>query len=387
MRYFDYNATTPMSAVARETWLEMTDGFWHNPSSPYRAAARVRNRLEEGRATLAGMLACEAREVVFTSGATEANNAIMAYFARRKDADAGVWLSPVEHPCVRDAARVHFGERVRFFPADSSGRVSPGAVSEVLNARRPALVSVMAANNESGVLQPIGEIAEICRQAGVPFHCDAAQWLGKLPARELPAWGFMTGSGHKFGGPKGVGFLRVPGMWNDFRAQVGGEQERGMRAGTENPPAALSMVSALVARETAEKVGVAERAAWRDAFEDVLLRDIPGVQVVGRFSERLWNTSFLIMPVHPNHRWVMKLDREGFAVSTGSACATGSEAPSQVLAAMGFSPEEARRAVRISSGLETGEEDWRSLAAAVVRVYRDWEDGDASSSLTDVISV
>ncbi len=386
MRYFDHNATTPMSAVARETWLEMADGFWHNPSSPYRAAARVRNRLEEGRAMLAGILGCEEREIVFTSGATEANNAILAFFARRKNADAGVWLSPVEHPCVRDAGRHHFGDQVRYFPADSSGRVSPDAASEVLKAGRPALVSVMAANNESGVLQPVGEIAEICRQAGVPFHCDAAQWLGKLPGRDLPAWGFMTGSGHKFGGPKGVGFLRVPGAWNDFRGQVGGEQEMGMRAGTENPPAAVSMVAALEARET-EKVDVAGRAAWRDAFEAALERDIPGIKVAGRSSDRLWNTSFLIMPVHSNHRWVMKLDREGFAVSTGSACATGSEAPSHVLAAMGFAPEEARRAVRISSGPETGEEDWRALAAAVVGVYRDWEDGDASSSLTDVISV
>ena len=387
MPYFDHNATTPLASEAREVWLEVADGAWENPSSPYRAAARVRNRLEDCRARLARLLRCDADEIVFFSGATEANNSVLAYFAGRRDADDGVLLSAVEHPCVREAAVHHFGARAHILEVDSAGRVVPDAVAAAFRERRPALVTVMAANNETGVLQPVGEIAEICRRRSVAFHCDAAQWVGKLPARELPAWGFLSGSAHKFGGPKGVGFLRAPAGFNAFHGQLGGEQEKGKRAGTENPPAVAAMLAALEAREGAGLDHLKERAKWRDAFEAELMRNVPGVKVAGGEAERLWNTSCLILPRHANHRWVMKLDREGFAVSTGSACSTGDEAPSRVLSAMGFAPDEARCAVRVSSGPETPEEAWQSLAAAFVRIYRNWEDDDSSSSLTDVVSI
>ena len=385
MPYFDHNATTPLAPEARKVWLEVADGAWENPSSPYRAAGRVRNLLEDCRARLARFLRCDDEEIVFFSGATEANNSVIAYFAGRRDSGGGVLLSAVEHPCVRDAAVHYFGDRARILEVDSAGRAVPDSIAAALRERRPALVTVMAANNETGVLQPVGEIAEICRERGVPFHCDAAQWVGKLPAHELPAWGFLSGSAHKFGGPKGVGFLRAPAGFNDFHGQLGGEQEKGKRAGTENPPAVAAMLAALEAREGGVDT-LKERAKWRDAFEAELMRNVPGVTVAGRDAERLWNTSCLILPRHANHRWVMKLDREGFAVSTGSACSTGDESPSRVLSAMGFSPEEARRAVRISSSPETSGDAWRSLAAAFVRIYRNWED-DSSSSLTDVISI
>ncbi len=387
MAYFDHNATTPLSRAARAAWIEASEDAWQNPSGPYRAGARVRNRLEAGRERLGDFLACPGESLVFTSGATEGNNALFAWLARRAGPEDRVLLSAVEHPSVREAAMRWFPGRTEFIPVDRDGAVDPEAVRRELRRKRPGLVSVMAANNETGVVQPFETLAALCREAGVWFHCDAAQWIGKMPAARLEGCDFVTGSAHKFGGPKGVGFLRVPVSADDFQGQVGGEQEHRRRAGTENYPAIAAMVAALEEREVAGFADVDERIARRAAFESRLAEAVPGVRIAGTGKERLWNTVSIIVPRHRNHRWVMKLDREGFAVSTGSACSSGDEAPSPVLAAMGYGVEEARRAVRVSAGTETGEADWSGLGEAFARVWRTWEDRGTDSSLTEVVSI
>jgi len=360
MLYFDHNATHPLSDTAREAWLRATRDFIGNPSSPHRLGGRAEKALDEARAKMAAWLGCSPLEVVWTSGATEANNAVLHHAAGASEGE--VWISAIEHPCVHAAAARHFAKRLRLIPVNREGVVEVGWLANELRYKAPALVAVMAANNETGVLQPWREILASCRQRGVAFLTDAAQWLGKMPAAGLGGADFVSGCAHKFGGPLGVGFLKVPG---DFRPLlVGGPQEEGRRAGTENVAGVLAMIAALEEREARISCGEpAERTIWRAQFERELRRVLPGAEIVGSAADRLWNTVSALMPGLPDcrQRWVVKLDKLGFAVSTGSACASGKETPSHVLSAMNLQPEQAARALRFSAGWETTREDWTRL--------------------------
>ncbi len=370
MTYFDHNATAPLLPQAEAAWLAASRDHFANPSSPHQAGARARAELDRCRERVAALLGAAPEEIVFTSGATEGANAVMRHFAAASGG-AACLLSPVEHPCVRAAAEVFRKGRVRYFEADCAGRVKAEDVAEHLREARPALVAVMAANNETGVLQPWEEVAEACHAAGVAYLCDAVQWVGRLPLRVPAGCTFVVGSAHKFGGPKGVGFLRVPREAEGFVAMVGGEQEGGRRSGTENLPGVAAMAAALDHTVTLAKNGAetAARGKWRNNFIERL--DPMGVKVATGGAPTLWNTVSLIMPHAPNHRWVNQLSRRGFMVSTGSACATGREGPSHVLSAMGLPPEEARRTLRVSSGWATGEDDWHALANAIAEVAAD----------------
>ena len=369
MPYFDHNATTPIAPCAREAWLRASEESWQNPSSPYRDAARVRVRMDTARDDLAQLLGCSAGQVVFNSGATEGANAVFAHWAGALPSGLKVAVNPTEHPCVVEAARHYLApEQLVWLEIDAHGVVRLPKLEALLAGGAVAAVSLMAANNETGVLQPWREVAALCRRRRVAYHCDASQWLGKLPASGLGEAGWVTASAHKFGGPKGTGVLLWPAQSEGFRSQRGGEQEHGHRAGTEDYPGIAAMVAALVEAESSKVMKAPERLRLRDAFEVRIQDTLPGIRIVGAGADRLWNTVSLIMPSAENHRWVAKLDKRGFQVSTGSACATGEDGPSPVLAAMGFSPEEARRAIRVSAGWETVEEDWRGLAAALAEV-------------------
>ncbi len=386
MPYFDHNATVPLSPAARDAWLETSASSWQNPSSLYRSAARARNLLEAARAEIAETLGAPPERLVFNSGATEGVNAIFAFFSARPGAT--LLLSPVEHPCGIAAAQRYFPAKSAFVPINSLGRVDLARLEKQIGETRPALVSIMAANNETGLIQPWEDIAEICRRAAVPFHCDASQWIGKLPAENLTRCDFVTASAHKFGGPKSAGLLLIP-PGSDFRAQTGGEQERGIRGGTEDFPSIAATLAAL--RETRDRVhpddGIADRLGWRHEFEQTLSAQIPGLLIAAAGADRLWNTVSLILPIGANDRWVRKLDRRGFEVSTGSACSSGKETPSHVLAATGFSPEQSKRAIRVSSGWETSREDWQKLAAALAEVFAEIRDEPGDSPLTQVIRI
>lgn len=368
MLYFDHNATHPLSAAAREAWLKATERYVGNPSSPHRPGARAEAALTLARETLAGWFGCEAGEIVWTSGATEANNAVLHHASRASAGEA--WISAIEHPSVIEATRRHFGKRHAVIPVLRSGVVDMEWLAEALRRKRPALVAVMAANNETGVLQPWREIGALCRKHGVPFFCDAAQWVGKLPADGLGGSDFMSGCAHKFGGPQGVGFLKVSRGFHPLL--VGGPQEDGRRAGTENVAGILAMIAALKERIEAADGVLAENFAMRNSFEERLLKQLPGSGIVSAESDRLWNTVSALMPAIPDcrQRWVVKLDKLGFAVSTGSACASGKEETSHVLAAMGISPEAASRVLRFSSGWETRPEHWDELLSGLGSAYR-----------------
>ena len=320
--------------------------------------------LEEARQRLATLLGCRPGDVVFTSGATESNNTMVFHLARCLQ--GVVLVSGIEHPSILAPARRWLADRHELIPTLRSGVANLDWLEARLRTRPPAGVLLMAANNETGVHQPCREAAALCRDHGVPFGCDAAQWIGKLPADGLGACDLVAGCAHKFGGPPGVGFLKAPG--NLVPWLVGGPQEDRRRGGTENLPGIVAMLAALVAREQAMAAGaVADRQAWRDSFLARLHHAMPASELLGSSVPRLWNTATLILPRRADkRRWVVVLDRLGFAVSSGSACSSGEEKASHVLEAMGYSADEASRAVRFSSGWETPANEWDALLEAVV---------------------
>jgi len=368
--YFDHNATSPLSPPARSAWLEACEKFPGNPSSPHRLGARSDTALNEARERLAALLDCHAAQIVFTSGATESNNTVLHHLARATP-NQEVWVSAIEHPSVLEPASFHLGHRLRQIPVSRNGMVNPDWLQAEWRETKPALVAVMAANNETGVLQPWSEILALCVESRVPFFCDATQWIGKLPAKGLGACDWVSGSAHKFGGPRGVGFLKVPQSLAIQPLLRGGPQEESRRAGTENVPAVVAMVAALDDREQQIARGEHHRlAAARAQFEQSLKALLPGSEIVAADTPRLWNTVSALMPeADCQQRWVVKLDKLGFAVSTGSACASGKEEPSHVLRAMGCSSADAGRVLRFSAGWETPAGDWDALLSALQSVH------------------
>lgn len=364
VRYFDHNATHPLSATARAAWLDAVEKYPANPSSPHRLGGRAEAALESARDRLARLLGCSSFDICWTSGATESNNAVVHHLAQAGDGE--VWISAIEHPCMLAAARRWLPGRHRLIPVNQSGLIEVEWIVDAFRRRRPTAVIAMAANNETGVIQPWQQIAAACAHVGAEYVCDAAQWIGRLPSSGLGTCHYVTGCAHKFGGPPGVGFLKCPAS---FRPLIlGGSQEHGRRAGTENLPGVLAMVAALEEREQRLGGGVpVDLMATRDTFIEELTANLPGVEILGANAPRLWNTVTALMPAASDcrRRWVVKLDKLGFAVSTGSACASGKEQPSHVVLAMGRAPEASDRMLRFSAGWETTPADWAELSQAI----------------------
>lgn len=377
--YFDYNATSPLRPEARAAWLEAKDALWLNPSAPYRGAARVRVHFEAARAELAKLFEVSVDRIVFNSGATEANNAVFAHWSLTVPAGARVAVSPTEHPSVVQAARRFFAGRIDWLTLDANGAVDVAALQSLLVEGGIAAVSVMAANNETGILNDWQAIAAECRSMGVSYHCDASQWIGKLPIDGLGTCDFVTGCAHKFGGPCGVGLCVLPDANGGFESFVGGVQEAGHRAGTEDVAGVLAMMAAL-------KVAEPGSAAGRDRLIAELSESLTAIEVIGLEASRLWNTALLVMPDFASERWIRALEKRGFLVSAGAACATGKQGPSPVLAAMGIEGDVMRRVLRVSSGAATTVADWQSLSSALVECYADLR-ADADQGGSTVISI
>lgn len=353
--YLDYNATAPVRPEVMEVMLAvLREGG--NPSSVHQAGRRARNRVEEARGCLAALLGCKAPEIIFTSGGTEANN-----FALRSHADRPLFISGGEHDSVLAAA----GEATRI-PLDPDGLVDLAALDALLAAAgAPALVSVMLANNETGVIQPIAEIAARVHDRGGLLHTDAIQAVGKIPVdfRALGA-DMMSVSAHKFGGPQGIGALVLREGRVLPPLLKGGGQELGRRAGTENVAAIAGMgQAALLAKDGLDRF--AALAELRDSLEARLLELSPESHIYGRRAARLANTTSVSMPGVAAELQVMSLDLDGIAVSAGSACSSGKVKPSHVLKAMGASNEDAGSAIRISLG-------WGTSAAEIDRLVESW---------------
>ena len=352
--YLDHNATTPVRDVAAAAMAEMSRHVG-NPSSVHRAGRAARQQLEAARDKVARAIGLPpGGTLVFTSGGTEANALALAGTGRRR-----ILRSSTEHDSVRAAAPA------LEIAVTMDGLVDPAALDAALaESGEPALVSIMAANNETGVIQPIASLAGQAHAAGALVHCDAIQAIGKI-GFDMAALGLdmVSVSAHKFGGPPGIGALALAPGLHLAALQRGGGQERGLRAGTENRPGIAGFAAAIEAA-VAELDSFAELTARRDAMERTLQGIEPESVLFSTGAPRLPNTCCVALPGVASELQVMALDLAGIGVSAGAACSSGKVRPSHVLEAMGASPELARSAIRISLGRDTTEQDIGRLVEA-----------------------
>ncbi|MEE8500882.1 MAG: cysteine desulfurase family protein [Kiloniellales bacterium] len=357
--YLDYNASAPVRPEAKAALADAL-AMAGNASSMHRFGRLARRRLEDAREAVAALVGARAERVVFTSGGTESNNLALCG-ARR----ARALVSAGEHDSVLNAAP----EAARV-PLSRDGRVDLTALAERLDEDpRPALVSVMLANNETGVIQPIAEVVETARARGALVHCDAVQAAGKIPV-DMAALGvdLMSLSAHKLGGPQGVGAL-VVAEGIELAAQLrGGGQERRARPGTENLPG-IAGFGAAAAAAGAGLESMAALAGLRDGMERRLRALAPELEVYGAAAPRLPNTSCFAAPGLTAETQVMALDLAGIAIGAGSACSSGKVTPSHVLAAMGAGAAEAGAAIRVSLGWDSAPEDMERFLEAWGALY------------------
>ncbi len=382
--YLDWNATAPLRPQARAAMLAALEGAG-NPSSVHGEGRAARRLVEEARAQVAALVGARPAHVVFTSGGSEANvTAITPALAA--DADPAprdrLLMSAVEHPSVLAGGRFA-SDAVERIPVDGEGVVDLAWLEHRLRELavvgvRP-LVSLMAANNESGVLQPVAAAAEIVHRAGGLLHVDAVQVAGRLPC-DVAALGadLLTLSAHKLGGPKGIGALVIRDETIRITPLVtGGGQERGNRAGTENVPGIAGFGAAAAAARASLAPEQGHTSALRDRLEDGIRAATPGAVIFGSKAERLPNTTLVAMPGIKAETLVIAFDLDGIAVSSGAACSSGKVAPSHVLAAMGVAPALARAAIRVSLGPTTAENDierflnvWKKLVQSLSKDQR-----------------
>jgi len=372
--YLDWNATTPLRPEARAAMaaaFELTG----NPSSVHAEGRQARRLMEDARSAVAAAVGGVPQNVVFTSSGTEANALALCPGARRAGPPAArLLISAIDHVSVMAGGRFA-ADDIAKIAVTPSGLVDLGDLRAKLASGPPALVSIMAANNETGALQPIREAAEIVHEAGGLLHVDAIQALGKI-AFDINALGvdLATVSAHKIGGPKGVGALvlkeGVSGMAQLLR---GGGQERGRRAGTENVVGIAGFGGAVNAAMAALETDRSRLEALRSRLETGL-KSVPGTIIFSSSAPRLPNTSLVTVPGLKAETAVIGFDLEGIAVSSGSACSSGKVQPSHVLEAMGFPPNLAQGAVRLTLGWSTTENDidsalkaWRKLAGILIK--------------------
>ena len=358
--YLDYNATTPLDPEVKEVMLPFLDGFFGNPSSIHRIGRKVRAQLDDCRERVAKVWKCKASEVVFTSGATESVSLAICGTARLlKSKGRHLITSAVEHHAVLHTVEYLVnkeGFELTTLPADAEGRVAPQDLENAIK-DDTILVSVMAANNETGAIQPVAELGAICRQRGVLFHTDAVQWFGKEPFENIHQFNadLVTICGHKFYGPKGSGALFIKSPLLPDPILFGGGHENERRAGTENLPAIAGFVEAL------ERF-VPTPVFMRSELEPLANRlsslcELNGINLVCPSAKRLANTVSFTVPSIDSMTLLAALDLDGICASAGSACSAGSLNPSHVLSAMGQSDNEANSLVRFSVGRETTDEE------------------------------
>jgi cysteine desulfurase len=374
MAYLDHAATTPMLPEAVEAMTAQLS-VTGNASSLHASGRQARRTVEEARETLAEALGARPSEVVLTSGGTEADNlAVKGLYWSRRDADPArtrVLASPVEHHAVLDAVHwlgEHEGATVEYLPVDPYGRVHPEALREAV-ARNPddvALATVMWANNEIGTVMPVRELADVAGEFGIPLHADAVQAFGQVPV-DFAASGLaaMTVSGHKIGGPYGIGALVLGREYTPVPVLHGGGQERHVRSGTLDVPAVASF--AVAGRLAAEQREWSEReiGALRDSLVEAVRTAVPDAILGGDPVDRLPANAHFTFPGCEGDSLLLLLDAQGIECSTGSACTAGVAQPSHVLLATGTDPDLARGTLRFSLGHTSTEADVEAVAKAI----------------------
>ena len=365
--YLDHNATTPLAPAVLAAMLPWLESRFGNASSRHEYGRQARQAINEARQRVAAAVNAHSTEVVFTSGGSETNNLFVKGAAASLKPGL-LAVSAVEHPCVlKPAAQLaKQGWQVRQIAVDAAGRIDSADFADVL-ASKPRLLSVMLANNETGVLQDVAGLAAQARGTGAWFHSDAVQALGKLPVdfRALNAAGLhaLTLSAHKAGGPKGAAALVLDKRVELQPLIAGGGHERGLRSGTENVAAIVGFgIAAELAAQNLAEVPVRLRTL-RERLESGLAA--LGARIFAVDAERLPNTTYFAFAGIDGETLVGKLDREGFAVASGAACSSANPEPSHVLRAMGVAPEIARGAIRVSLGAGNTAQDIEQLISAV----------------------
>ena len=374
--YFDHNATTPpdpkvIEAVARA----LTEDFG-NASSVHYFGQRAKALLDDARSAIAALIGAEPAEVVFTSGGTESDNLALRGAAEAAESAAGtgarrhIITSSIEHEAVLNTikALAKRGWTFTLLPVDASGIVSPAALAAAIT-RETAIVSVMHANNEIGTVQPIADLAAIAHEHGALFHTDAVQSIGKIPV-DVRTLGvdLLTLSAHKFNGPKGAGALWIRRGTRLVSTMTGGKHERNRRGGTENVPGIAGMGVAATLARTKLGAGDAQIGALRDRLERGILAAVAGTCVNGAPSPRVPNTTNISFEGIEAESLLIALDLEGFAVSTGSACSSGTLEPSHVLRAMGLPTHRTQNSIRFSLGAGNTEAQVDALVAKLPAV-------------------
>jgi len=372
MIYLDYNATTPLCDTAWRAMQPYFERHFGNPSSVHRSGRETRAAIDDARDRLAALLGAKPHEIIFTSGGTESNNlAILGLVRNRAPNGKHLISNRAEHHAVLHALE-HLEKRENFeitwLQVSADGLVDP---DELERALRPdtTLVSVMAANNETGVIQPMAEIAARCQKHGVVLHSDMVQSFGKLPT-DLAGIDAASFAAHKFYGPKGAGFLYLRSGLPIDRIQFGGAHEGERRPGTENAPAIVGMAAAAeeVLRDLPNEQE--REARLRDELWSGIKRVVPDAQQNAAAARRLANTLNVSFPGVSSETMLMALDLAGFGASSGSACMVGSVMASHVLLAMGLSSERAASAIRFSLGKETTAAEIQETVAAIDRILQ-----------------
>lgn len=366
--YFDNAATTAPRREAVDAMLPFLTEAYANPSSPHRSGQRAKTALERARKQTAAALNAQASEIIFTGGGSEADSLAIfgimdAYAARGKH----FITSAIEHHAVLHAAHTleSRSAQVTIVPVNEDGIVRPSDVRAALR-ENTVLVSIMHANNEIGTIQPIAEISAIAHERGALFHTDAVQTVGHIPV-DVKALGIdaLSLSAHKFEGPKGVGALYLKSGVRIAPLVVGGGQEGGRRAGTENVPGIIAMATALNLAANELEESQREATRLRDALIDGVMHAIPGTALNGSREQRMPNNASLRFAKIEAETLVVGLDVEGIEVSTGSACTSGSLEPSHVLTAIGLDPVVARGTIRFSLGRTNTDDDIARLLAVL----------------------
>ncbi len=369
-RYLDYNATCPQIQISLETVTRVAKEASGNPSSLHWAGRAARRIIDDARDRLATFIGAEAGNVVFTSGCTEADN-IAINSALSSSHPGRVITTAIEHPAVLQPLDHYSSEQAKKLGWDvikvrprSDGLVTAQSMIDAITTDT-RLVCMMLLNNESGVVQPVQQVADYCRSLDIPMLVDAAQALGKISVNfQQLGVDFMGFSAHKIGGPKGVGALLVRRGVRLQELASGGGQERGRRSGTENVPGIAGFAAAL------GEIDFARMAPIRNAFEEQLKAFMPDVTIASEKIERAANTSLVILPGMDGETLLMQLDLAGFAVASGSACSSGKSEPSHVLMAMGLSANMARSSIRVSFGPGNTLDDAKALVDALVAVRK-----------------
>ena len=370
--YFDYNATTPLAPEVTDAVLKATRDIFGNASSIHHFGQQAKATMDEARSAIASLVNADPSEIVFTSGGTEADN-----FAIRGAADAmepagrrHLIASTIEHEAVLNTlkALTRRGWRTTLLPVDRTGIASPDRLREVIDADT-AIVSVMHANNEIGTIQPVAALAAIAHEHGALMHTDAVQSVGKIPV-DVRALGvdLLSLSAHKFNGPKGAGVLWIKRGTRMQPAVTGGKHERNRRAGTENVPAIAGLGVAAKLAAGKMHAEAARVSALRDRLEAGILRAVPGTGVNGSVDARVPNTTNISFERVEAESLLIALDLEGVAVSTGSACSSGTLEPSHVLKAMGLPSHRTQNSLRFSLGLFSTEEEVNRVVEVLPRL-------------------